>query len=164
MANRNYNPVKTSVLRKLYEKGLTLAEIGERVGMSKQAVQLRLINADVPRRRGGKPPLNDPDPDIVESLRRDERLTWQQITERLNTTYIKATQAVSDRAIPPLRHHAKKYPELDTLEVGESFTFTSSHRSLKVAYQCVYNAGKSRGMKLSVRTIGVDTLKVTRVW
>ena len=161
MSHGNYIPVETGVLRELYEEGLTLKQIGERFGMTKQAVQLRLIKAGVPRRLGCPRPLPNPDPKVVESMYFNEEISLVRISERVGASIQKVRRVARELGLNRSRHHLKKYPELDGLQVGESVIYPRSSKP-SANMQRFHNVAKRRGIKLSVRPLDDATLKVTR--
>jgi hypothetical protein len=58
-----------------------------------------------------------------------------------------------------------KYPELGQLEVGESVDLPSGpvRKSQKYLYTLFYEMAKAAGIRVSVRTLGEDTVRVTRI-
>src|SRR5438132_13477696 len=76
----------TAELRRLYEdEGLTLQQVGDRIGLTRQAVHIRLSKAGVKMRPHGLPPIRL-ERDLLYRLYVVEGLTFAQTCAKLGVT------------------------------------------------------------------------------
>lgn len=149
----------TEEMAELYRKGLSLQQIGERFGMTREAVRQRLQKAGVDRRSNKIEPQVGK---IDESELRRLYGSGESLSE------IGKHFAVSNRVIKealkfykiPERHRRGKWGELfRNLKVGESRIVESK---LKHPHLTLHGLARRRGIKISVNKIGDNQLRITR--
>ena len=152
----------TAEMCRLYRiEDLTLREIAARFGISYQAVYQRVSSVGLLLRPNHSPPRVI-DRETLVRLYVDERLSVYKIAEKL--------KAANKTIISEMRRHRikrrpraselRRYPELDGLKVGESLEV--SRPNVRNPYVAYYGAAAVRGIRVSVRSIGKDRLKITR--
>lgn len=152
-------------LRRLYfHEQLTLAEIGRRYGITRQAVHDRFKRAgvDLPARQ---PPRKAVviEAETLQELYEKQGLSAREISERLghpvSTVY------------SSLRHHSitirgpgqrPKYPVLRNLAVGESVILPRRAGTRKF-HLSFYEMAKPLGIRVSVTTVDEVTARITRI-
>lgn len=156
--------VPTSQIIELYRKQkLSSTEIGDRVGLTRQAVWARLKNAGVPiRPNAKKPPIYGKD--LLERLYVFEGLTVAQVAERLNTTSSVIIREMDVFGIERRKPDAwmVKFPELRKLKVGESIDLPKLTTRLRPHTQ-FYQMATTIGIRVSTRSIDEKTFRVTRI-
>jgi len=150
-------------IRKPYETGSTLKEIAVRFNVSKQAVHYRLKAVGVEFRHTGQTaPFIDRG--TLERLYIDKGLSAQQIADHVGCLIGKVYTSLKRHGIDRRERGlvSRKYPQLRELNVGESIEVPRPQTKWK--YQSYfYPMARSLGIRVSVRTINEQTVKLTRV-
>jgi len=118
-----------------------------------------MVKANIPRRGT---PLGDSrtlTKDLLNELYIDKHLSQEQIASILKLSGATISNKMRDFQIP-----ARKSPHrnLDALEMGESY-IVSLKKNPKYSVSNFYDAAKVRGIQVSLKTIGKDRIRVTRV-
>jgi len=146
---------------RLYRKGLTGKQVGDILGVSRQATWYRLKMAGIPTRPMG-PFAVYPEKAVIQRLYFEEGLTVKQTAERLNETPDRVRRAMELHGFGTLKRGGKpKYPQLRTIPVGESIELSKSE--LKTPYLSFYGMAKNAGIRVSVKRIDESNFRVTRV-
>lgn len=153
-------PVDINVLRDLYNQGLTLKQVGQRVGITTQAVHSRFQKAGIPRRDRSNA-HHKVDLKLLKQLIQDEGLSKEEAAKRLNVPYCVVLRAAKENGIKR-GYWSQKHPGLNNIKVGDSIVIP--RRESKFSnYTPFYNIGRKLGIKLSVSSIDDQTVRVTRV-
>lgn len=157
------------------EEKLTLQEIGERFGVSRQAVHDALTRRGVtmrPRSVPRTPTMAEVVKeriDVGELVRRYtvERRPVYKLAEDLGISLVLIRQIlvsegieIRPRGYPGCQRPLRKTP-FDSLSVGESIVIDDP--TLKLPYTRLYELGKKRNMRLSIRNIAPNRFRITRV-
>ena len=131
--------------------------------MTPQAVSYRLKSADISaRERSVRKPRNY-EKALLEKLYVSDRLTVNQIAERLNSTRGKILYAMNEFGIERRWSAGKaKYPQLRELKVGESLDLPRKANLDKPHLQ-YYQMAKKAGIRVSTRSIDPETMRITRI-
>ena len=148
-------------LRRLYlDEGWSLQKIGDHFGISRQAVHERLKRDGVEFRRYTRrtPPI---DRETLKRLYIAERLAVRHIAEQLGQSPDKIYESLHQYQIPVRRGCPRKYPALEDLKVGESIVVPKPEiaGSPHISF---YMMARKLGIKLSVKTVADNTLRITR--
>lgn len=171
MNEREYKSIKplmkddteqlTLEMARLRRSGLTLDQIGEKYGMTKQAVAFRF------KKMGIKPHRPKPETLIdkirLKKLYLEDKLPLNKIAAELEVNHLIINAALKLYKVPKRRSSAKsgKYQDfLDKLEVGEKEKIVITGRSPHVR---MYAAAKLNGRKISIRNIGENEFEITRL-
>jgi hypothetical protein len=156
-------PLTTSQLIELYKKQkLTLQQIAERVGATKQAIHHRFVNAGVKLRPRSAPRVRNFDENYFRDLLINEGLSVKHAAKKVGLSIGFAWQVAHGLGISGCKYRCRKIPALNAIEVGESTIVPRSH-SLSRDYFRFYRFGSKLGIKLSIETVDAATIRVTRV-
>lgn len=148
----------TQVMAELYESGMTLQEIGEQYGLTRQGVRHRFIKAGIIRRR--------PEPigkKRLETLYSIDRLPIFEIADLFSASIGKIQRALKFYEIPrrpPLKIGGIKVDFLRSLAIGA--TGVIKWRSDE-KYAHLHQAAKQIGIRISTRSLGNGEYAVTRL-
>jgi len=150
---------RAEVKRLYVAKKWTIQRIATHFGISVMSVQRFMVKANIPRRGT---PLGDSralTKDLLNELYIDKQLSQEQIASILKLSGATISNKMRDFQIP-----ARKSPHrnLDALEMGESY-IVSLKKNPKYSVSNFYDAAKVRGIQVSLKTIGKDRIRVTRV-
>ena len=146
----------------LYENGLTLQEIGDRYGISRQRVQQRFKEAGLAH-LARPPKYTLIDKDRLETLYVGERLSIAKICEAFGIKSHLVNQALKFHKIPKRRSlvsNGKYIDQLRELKVGESIEI---HCPAGKPYVVLHKSAKRAGGKVSVKKLGGEKFQITRV-
>jgi hypothetical protein len=156
----------TNEWKLLYESGLSLNAIGDRYGVTKQAVHDRLKRAGVEIRSKKQAqalrfiPIER---DILDALYVEKRMSIAAVAERLGVSCDQVKRSMRTHGIKARRSgHWRKYTLIDTMKVGEAHDFPRP-QSKGTWHANFYQAAKIRGMRVRVRIVDESTVKVMRV-
>lgn len=142
-------------------------EIGVEFGCSRETARKILLDAGVPvskeGRTGGRPGYINPEE--VQRLYVNEKLPVSEIAVVVNASTATVSKVLRSLGIEILRGGSRqiKYPELWSLKVGESLDLPRIHSATdKRAYVTYYSMAKNAGIRVSLKTIDTDTIRVTR--
>jgi transposase len=153
----------TSELRRLYEiEGLTLQQIADRFGVSRQAVHERLKrNGFNPRSRGTPKQL---DRELVIDLYVKQSLPVLKIAKMLKVTDRTVSRALIRYGVairPKGRQPLDEYQPFRTLALNESIVAPLPKK--KQPYVSLYAVCAHAGIRIKVKKQGGGLWKVTRV-
>lgn len=149
--------------RRLYEiEGLTFKEIAARLGISRQAVQHRMAREkDLivgSRGRRGKKVEREALKQLIErGLIITEIMKELSITRHLLRKFLREY----DLPNPSIKNRQFRTPQLGTMEIGESFEVQNA--PVADVYKNMHSKAVRRGIKLTVKKIGQDKYRVTRL-
>ena len=156
-------PCDLQELKDLYLIGnLTLQQIGDKIGVSKQTIHERLRMAGVQLRPRSVRPL-----DITR-----ETLIDLYVNQKIPPSKIGEMFGLSDGGIRGylLKHNIPmhppgafyiKYPQIREMKIGESLEFPKPAK--RQFYGDFYSMAKNAGIRVSVQSIDDKTVRVTRV-
>lgn len=168
MCFKGFNKKEYSVMvretRRLYEvEGHSLTEISGRLGITRQAVHKRLINAGV-EMRPAHPKLKTLPRQPLERLYVQERKTSAVIAAELGVSLSLVHTSLRRHGITVRksgRIQPDWTPKFESLKIGESLTLPRPVcRGKWQSY--FYGAAWKRGIKVSVRAIDDNNVLVTR--
>jgi predicted DNA-binding protein YlxM (UPF0122 family) len=150
---------RTREMAELYRSGLSLEEVGEKFGLTRQGVRYRFMQAGINRRR--KPKLVTIDKDRLEKFYLEEKLSIVKIASFFNVSK------------PFINHALEFYKIPKRSSINKGGYLVNSLRSLKIGekkeikirskgYGGIYTTAKRLGIKVSVRSRGVK-FEITRV-
>ena len=141
---------------------LTLKQIGEKFGVSKQAIYHRLWHGGVTIRRRGLPRIQI-NRDALVSLYVERKMSVAEVATELGCSGESVFRLLVKYGIARLGHDRRfKYPELKELKIGESLEYPRPDIGRKI-YSDFYVRAKKAGIKVSIKTIDDKTVKVTRI-
>ena len=145
-------------MAELYDGGMTLEQVGERFGLTRQGVRHRFIKAGVIRRR--PEPI---DKKRLETFYSVERLPIPKIAAVFSVSIGKIQRALKSYEIPrrpPLKKGGIQVDFLRSLKIGK--TSVIKWRSDE-KYAHLHQAAKQIGIKISARSLGDGEYAVTRL-
>ena len=148
----------TREMAKLYHAGLTLDEVGQRFGMTRQGVRERFIKAGIDRRQPS--PI---DKDRLEQLYLEDRLPIDAIAAVFVTTPNRIRQKLKKYKIPrrpPLKIGGSLVDFLRKLKLGQTDIIK---RPINEKYANIHSSAKQIGITISIRSLGGGEYSVTRV-
>lgn len=150
-------------MQRLYEvEELRLREIGERFGVSWQAIHERLVRAKIPLRPKSlvKRFL---DRETLVELYINEDLSVFKTAKRLKTYYKKVLNELKRHEIIKQRrgYSRRKYTELNQLEIGENVII--QRPSIKKPHLGLYSKAKRIGIRVSIKSVNNETMQVKRI-
>lgn len=156
-------------IKKLYvDEGLTLQEVGDRVGLTRQGVHERLKCSGIHTRSRKLPHLKSRIPlaprETPWQLYVVEGLTIKAISDRLDYSPGTAYLMLKKHGIPRrkvIQPRQEIYSSLRNLNLGESTIIDGLNPSSM--YVRIYGQGKRNGMKYSVQKLSRSSVRVTRV-
>jgi transposase-like protein len=159
------NVLLSEIIELYVNREMSVTQVANHFGVSKQAISLRLKRAGISTRPAAHslvPKAPRFERSVLEKLYIDEGLTVEKVAERLRTTPGRILQAMYRHGIKRRRPGASaKYPEIRKLKVGESVNLP------KGAWQKpnteFYSMAKVAGIRVSTRTIDAETMRVTRI-
>jgi hypothetical protein len=166
----NRPEIQTSELIKLYKSGLGLRQVGARVGITHEAVRLRLLAAGVQLRRRGMGRRKAIGPTMLDratlaDIRRlyvDLDMTILMVAKSVGIGEERVRAELIEMGIAiRLGGHYRRNREVEKLKVGESVEYVRSVRS-DPRYH-FYKVAKRHGMKVRVNILGGGHFRVTRV-
>jgi predicted DNA-binding protein YlxM (UPF0122 family) len=162
------SPKDINEIKRLYvDEELTLQEVGDRVGLTRQGVHERLKYAGIPSRMRKVPHYKMRLPlvarDALWKLYVVECLTIKAVADRLgfscSAVYrMLKTHDIPRRKGPPL---LEKYNRLRTLDLGETAIIEGLNS--RGMYVSIYVQAKRNGMKYSVHKLSRSSVRVTRI-
>ena len=148
-------------------EGLTLREIGEKIGASRQTVCNILQDVGIRAAQKGKRPDKRRTAKIDAKIRRlyvheDKPIT--EIAEILHLPGKVVTESLRSQNITIKRGGTRTiaYPELRKIEIGESLVLPRVGNTRVNTYARYYIMAKVAGIRVSVRAIDADKMRVTR--
>jgi predicted DNA-binding protein YlxM (UPF0122 family) len=153
------NPLDLTELKRLYyDEGWTLRAIAKRFDVTYQAVHDRVVRGGLKLRPRvtGRPPIGRT---ILERLYLNERLSVEEIAERLKTSKYYVKKSLRSHAFP--RMTLAKRSELAKLSIGAAIELPKPKR--RRFYAQIYGRAKNAGIRISIRTIDKDRIEVRRV-
>lgn len=147
-------------MAELYRDGFTLKQIGERFGLSKQAVDSRFKRLGIERRRLKR--KYEVDKKTLEKLYLSDKLSLKKIAEKFGISYTTVERALKFYKIPKRRWAKKtgKYQEfLNGLEIGEKAVIAVTAKNPHVV---MHKAAKINEKKISMRKIQGNQFEITR--
>lgn len=162
MAGNKIQPHLDEIKRLYFAEGIPLQEIGERFGVTKQAVHHALTTAEG-RLRGRRPRVFRFDTSEIKRLYVEEMLTQKEISQKTGLTVGRVSEAlrfenVKLRSLPKQRWLF----EYDGLEIGDSIV-TAKPNIKGIWYSVFYQRAQKVGIRVSVRTVDNHKVRVTRI-
>lgn len=142
--------------------GLTLQEIGSKIGVSRQRVHQILKQHGIAT-RPSKPRGRTLDRDLLERLYIDERKNLNEVVKAVRASHPIVKRELKRHGIDlrPSSFSRMKPSELDGLEVGESITIECKFK--KMYYSSLYSKADVRGIRISICRIDPDRVIITRI-
>ncbi len=146
----------------LYENGMTLQEVGDRYGISRQRVQQKFKEAGLAHiKRPPKYTLIDKA--RLENLYAGERLAIAKIGEAFGVKSHLIHQALEFHKIPKrssIKSDGKYVDQLRKLKIGERMEIVCD---AKKPYVMLHKSAKCTGVKISLKKIESGKFQVTRI-
>ena len=145
-------------MEELYDGGMTLEQVGERFGITRQGVRHRFVKAGIIRRRPA--PI---DKKRLETLYSADKLPIPKIAAVFSVSIGKIQRALKTYEIPrrpSLKKGGIQVDFLRSLEIGK--TEVIKWRSAE-KYAHLHHAAKLVGIKISIRSRGDGEYAVTRL-
>lgn len=150
-------------LVRLYEvDGLSMLQLARRFGVTRQGIHDRLKRQGICIRPQGRPRPRI-DELALRSLYLDQKLSGREIAIRFNVKQSAVyywLKAFNIKSRGPGCY--RKYPELANLQVGESMTVPRPKKQGRFQHY-FYPMAQKHGIKVSVKTLNGDTVRLTRV-
>ncbi|CAN5513803.1 hypothetical protein BH10ACI1_BH10ACI1_28620 [soil metagenome] len=150
-------------IKRLYAvEGWTLQRIADKFGVSHQAINQILTKAGIAKRPIGFLKKNF-DYRTLAKLYIDEKLTIGEVAKRLNVSYSTVSNQLERNGIEKRSSgfFFRKQPELYQMQIGESVLIKRPETSNP--YVNLYGKAKKIGIKISIKTVDKDTLKISRI-
>ena len=159
--------IKEEIIQMYVGAGLTLREIGEKIGFSRQTVCNILQEAGVRAAQKGKKPQRERTTENDGAILRlyvDEDRPVREISKLLNLSVNAVSESLREHGVMIKRGGMRTivFPELRNLNIGESLELPRVISNSKQTYVRYYEMAKSAGIKVSVRSIGEEKVRVTR--
>ncbi len=154
----------SEIIELYVDRQMTMKQVADQLGATKQAISYRLKSAGIPARpAGGRKPRKF-EKALLEKLYVSDRLTVKQIADRLDSKPGKILYAMNEYGIERRKPEtwSTKYPQLRELKVGQSVDMPRKANWIKPAVQ-YYGMAKKAGIRVSTRTIDPETMRVTRI-
>lgn len=154
---------RTEEMAKLFEGGMTLQQIGDRYGISRQRVQQRFKEAGLAQ-LARPPKYTLIDKDRLENLYAEELLTIARISEMFGVKSHLIHQALNFHKIPKrgsINTNGKYIDRLRELKIGER---TVIDCPAKKPHVVLHKSAKLAGGKISMRKLGSGRFQVTRIY
>lgn len=151
------------IKRLYFSEGISLRAIGERFGVSRQAVHQVLGKEEGPL-RGRRPQTSHIDTAAIKRMYVEHDFTAAEISERTGLSPWQVKIALKRENVPS-RRHGPRYRTLtgyDHLQIGGSIMEPRPTRKGKW-HGKFYERAKAAGIRVSVQTIDENTVRVTRV-
>ena len=148
--------VKVKEMANLYQKGLTLEQIGEKFHLTRQAVQQRLQKAGISRR--GKCKFDKIDKSELQKLYSDKK-TLAEIADHFSVSICVVRKALKMYEIPKRPASGKWVDLFRSMEVGDSQIVESN---LQFPHPTLHYLARRKGIKISVNKLGENQLRITR--
>jgi len=160
--NKAESSKRLHAIIRLYADGYSIRQIAERFALSRQAIHERLVRAGVTirPRQIKKRQLNR---DRLIQLYVIERLSVYRVAKELGTQMQIVLRELERHAIErrPKGTGNRRALELDRLTVGDStVVYFTKYRT---RYSAVYQSASLRNIKVSMRKIDANRLRVTRI-
>jgi len=147
-------------IKRLYiDKKWTIEKVAAHLRISQMSVHRFMVKVNIPRRGSSLGDSRTLTKDLLNELYIDKHLSQEQIASILRLSPGTISNKMRDFQIP-----ARKSPHrnLDALEMGESY-IVSLKKNPKYSVSNFYDAAKVRGIQVSLKTIGKDRIRITRV-
>ena len=149
----------TKEMAELYRKGFTLQQIGDKFGMTREAVRQRLQKAGVARRSNKiEPQIGKIDESELRRLYESGE-SLPEIGKHFAVSYRVIREALKFYEIPERHRRGKWANLLRNLKIGESRIVESN---LKHPHLTLHGLARRRGIKISVNKLGENQLRITR--
>jgi len=159
-------------LRRLYvDKEWTLARIGKKFGISRQAIQLRLSKAGIKGRthqtRYKNPSFENLrkalDFDAIVRTYEEKKISICKLSKQLGISnwHVKKILLSKGVKIRPGRSYGVKHSRLYSLETGKSIVVRVEN--MKFPVQRFHNLATRKGMKVSYMAISPNSARITRL-
>jgi DNA-binding Lrp family transcriptional regulator len=154
---------RTRITKYLYEvEGLSVSEVGERLGVSRQAIHDRLVRAGVKRR----PPSSSfkmIDRETLCRLYVTERLPVYRVAEALNLAFTTVARELLRHGIGrrPRAFERRKRSAMDHLNIGESALIECP--VVPKPHASLYSLASVRKIRISIRRVDRERVRVTRI-
>jgi transcriptional regulator with XRE-family HTH domain len=147
-------------VKRLYiDKKWTIEKVAAHLRISQMSVHRFMVKVNIPRRGSSLGDSRTLTKDLLKELYVDKHLSQEQIASILRLSPGTISNKMRDFQIPA-RNSA--HPKLDSLEIGESY-IASLENKPKPGLSKFYDAARWRGIQVSLKTIGKDRIRVTRV-
>ncbi len=153
---------ETLEMTELYKNGMTLQEIGDQYGISRQTISRRFKDMGFAHLER-LPKYARIDKDRLEDLYAGERLSISKISEAFRVTSNLIYQALNFHKIPKrssIKLNGKYVDLLRQLEVSEKIEVDSD---AKKPYVVLHRSAKRAGVKISVRKLERGKFLITRI-
>lgn len=142
--------------------GLTLQEIGSKIGVSRQRVH-QILKQNGVAARPKNPRRRTLDRDLLESLYIEDRKNLSEVMEAVGASHpiVKRELERHGIEIRPSSFSRIKPSDLDGLEVGQVITIECKFK--KKYYSTIYSKAAVRGMRISICRIDSDRVNITRI-
>ena len=143
-------------------ENLTLQQIGDKFGVSRQAVHWRLRLAGVKLRPRGEKPL-DINRENLFDLYVNQKILPSKIAEMFGLSYksIRGYLLKHNITMHQPGSFYIKYPQIREMKIGKSLEFPKPAK--RQFYGDFYLMAKTGGIRVSVQTIDDKTVRVTRI-
>jgi len=151
----------TQAMKELYESGLSLEEVGNQFGMTRQGVRDRFVKAGIACRPQTK--YKHIDKERLRKLYSDEKLPLPEIADVFSVGVVVVRRALKYYAIPrrvPLKKGGYIVDFLRSLELGEKDVIKWRDGE---KYAHLHHTAKLVGIKISIRSRGGGKFEVTRL-
>ena len=155
------------IVRLYVGDGLTLREIGDKLGVSRQTVCNILKDAGITAAQKAKKPAKRRTVEQDAEIRRlyvDEDIPIQEIAPLLGLPIATVSESLHAQNVSVKRGGmaSVRHPKLRRLAVGEWLELPRRGGSERNTYVIYYTMAMKAGIRVSVRVISDDTVRVTR--
>jgi IS30 family transposase len=151
------------MIRLYQDEGLTMQQIAQKFGLSRQAVHCRLTRAGVQSRPSWQRHPRMIDRETLVRLYTNEQIPVSKLARMLKTDARTIERELKRHSIErrPKNYERRKPSALDNLQVGESALI--SFQMDRIPYVNYYLSAKVRKIKVSIRRIETGQVQVTRI-
>ena len=153
---------ETLEMAKLYRNGMTMQEIGENYGISRQTVQQRLASIGITG--NARPPKYTLiDKNRLEFLYASQRVSIDKIGETLDAAPHLVEQALKFHRIPKRTSISTNGKYVDALRLLEIGAAAEIECPAKHPHKVLHKSAKCAGTKISVKKLDHGKYQVTRI-
>lgn len=161
--NQDESLKRLQAIKHLYEvEQFTIKEIAKRLGVTRQAVHERMVRSGIARRDSNRP-RRQIDPETLYRLYVTEGLPVYKVAKALRTVSLTVDRELKRYSIErrPKGFERRKLSALDNLKIGESALIKCPR--LPKPHASIYSLAEVRKIKVSIRRIDADHVRVTRM-
>ncbi len=149
--------------RLYFEEDLTLEQIADHYGVTRQAVHERFTRNGVKLHTDRKKPRIKVDKKALIELYENEKLPVMEVAKYLKVSYAVLQRELARHNIKIRRHGElnRKYAAIDKLKIGDKLII--KRPLVKQPFNVLYTSAKIAGIRISIKSVDKENLQITRV-